>query len=214
MCSRYRLVKEKIVVTIRGREVEITLRSRYNIGPQQDLPVLIPDVAAGARAVVMKWGWRPAWSKQLLINAQGETVREKAAFEKILRQRCLIPADGFYEWLPDKTPMMFTKPDGSAFCFAGLWMDAAETPGAGPEPRFVVLTTSPNASVASVHNRMPLIVPPEQYGLWFEEEGFGAVLERPDRGELASRAVRRDLNNVKNGGPRLIEPGLVQGGLF
>jgi len=216
MCSRYRLVKEKIVITINGRQVEVTLKKRYNVAPQQTMPVLIPDLAGGAQVVTMKWGWQPAWSPQLLVNAQAETVQTKGTFPPFLQQRCLIPADGFYEWTGDKTPIMFTQDGDGLFCFAGLWLEApGGAPPAGvPETRFIVLTTSPNESVGKVHDRMPFIVEPGQYGGWFEEAKYKEVLNSPDRRELASRAVQRALNNVKNEGAELIRPGMVQGSLF
>ena len=204
MCSRYRLVKEKIVITIRGREIEVSVRKRYNVAPQQDMPALPPDLLP----VEMKWGWKPAWSNQLLINAKSETVLEKPTFKKQIGNRCLILADGFYEWTTDKTPVMFTKPDEQPFCFAGLWLET-------PERRFIILTTAPNDTVAPVHNRMPFIVQPAHYGLWLEAgDLFQTVLASPDTGELKACPVSRELNNVRNERPDLIHPGLAQNELF
>jgi putative SOS response-associated peptidase YedK len=213
MCSRYRLVKEKIVITINGREIEVTLQKRHNAAPQQTLPVLVPDVSGGVKAVPMKWGWKPAWSRQLLINAQAETIQSKPAFKSFLTQRCLVPADGFYEWTTDKTPIMFTKADGAPICFAGLWQEGEASP-AGPAQRFLILTTRPNAAVAKVHNRMPLIVQPQHYGWWLAGENFPAVLDAPDTGALAATPVCRELNNVKNEGAELIQPAPVQATWF
>jgi putative SOS response-associated peptidase YedK len=205
MCSRYRLVKEKIVITINGREIEIAVRARFNIGPQQEMPALLPNLLP----VEMKWGWQTPWSKTLLINAQAETLTEKPTFKKFLHQRCLLPADGFYEWTSDKTPIMFTRATGEPFCFAGLWMEQAA------RKQFIILTTTPNKTVGSVHNRMPFIVQPEQYGLWLaEDETYRTVLGSPDKTELQSQPVQRDLNNVRNEGPELIRPPATQQELF
>lgn len=216
MCSRYRLVKEKIIILINGRPIEVTLQKRYNVAPQQTMPVLIPDPSGGVEVVTMKWGWQPVWSRQLLINAQAETVQQKGLFQPHLQQRCLVPADGFYEWTGDKTPVMFTKPGAEPFCFAGLWLEApATTPAGGAgERRFIVLTTSPGEVVARVHNRMPFIVPAAQYGGWFDAEEFKTVLNAPEREALESRPVQRALNNARNEGEALIRPALVQGALL
>jgi putative SOS response-associated peptidase YedK len=165
----------------------------------------------------MKWGWKPVWSRSLLINAQSETVLEKPTFKKYLGQRCLIPADGFYEWTQDKTPIMFTKANDALFCFAGLWVETVTPSEAAPikEQKFVILTTTPNATVGKVHNRMPLIVQPQHYAGWLSEgEMFQTVLSLPDKEELNARAVRRELNNVRNEGEELIKPAPIQQGLL
>jgi putative SOS response-associated peptidase YedK len=136
--------------------------ARFNIAPSQTVPIIVKD-SAGVRRSEMKWGWKTHWSKQLLISAKAENVKTMM-FSKHLNQRCLVPADGFYEWLPDKTPVRFTKPDKGVFCFAGLWNVTETKPLDEPakEHSFVILTTSPNETVSPGHNRMPLIVRPER----------------------------------------------------
>src|SRR5580693_525328 len=104
MCSRFSQTKEEIKIRVRDLEVVFGVVARYNIAPSQKVTVIVEDKGA-IRPVEMKWGWTPAWSKQLLINAQAETVTEKPTFKKYLHQRCLVPADGFYEWTQDKTPI-------------------------------------------------------------------------------------------------------------
>ena len=205
MCSRYR-VKNNVTVIVQGKAVVFDYKARYNAAPAQDLPAIFWN-GTEAQGVQMKWGWQPVWSKQLLINAQAETVTEKPTYKKYLRQRCIIPADGFYEWTPAKQPIMFTKPNEEPFCFAGLWIEAEN------QKRFIVLTTTPNENVASVHNRMPFIVQPGQYELWLSGD-FQSVLQTPDKQELKATPVQRELNNVKNEGAELIRPVPSQKELF
>jgi putative SOS response-associated peptidase YedK len=157
-------------------------------------------------------GFQTGVSQQPLINAKAETIAT-TAFKHHLPQRCLIPADGFYEWTADKTPIRFTQPDNGPFCVAGLWQ--AETkPGQDLETqefRCVILTTTPNESVRRVHDRMPFRVKPEHYGWWLATDNmFETVLNFPDRSELNWCPVNRALNNVRNEGPELIRPAPVQ----
>ena len=214
MCSRYRLVKDTMVITINGKEFEVTLRARYNVGPAQKMPVILPNLF---EPVEMKWGWQPVWSKTLLINAQAETVQEKPTFKKYIGNRCLIPADGFYEWTSTKQPIMFTKPHDAPFCFAGLWLETTTKPHDVEitERKYIILTTTPNTTVGKVHNRMPFIVKPDHYGWWLKEgELYQSVLNNPDKDELQYVPVQRELNNVRNEGPELIKTSPIQKGLI
>jgi putative SOS response-associated peptidase YedK len=114
VCARCSLTKEGLVITIDEIEVVITFGARYNIAPSQKAAVIIP-AKNSHKAVETKWGWQPAWCKTLLINAQGETLTEKPGFKKQVMNRCLIPADGFYESTADKTPIRFTQSNEAAF---------------------------------------------------------------------------------------------------
>jgi putative SOS response-associated peptidase YedK len=219
MCSRYRVVKEKLTIRINGRDVEVQLRKRYNVAPRQKMPALLPNLVVEE----MQWGWQPKWSKTLLINAQSETVLAKPTFKKCVTSadnkiggRCLIPADGFYEWTATKQPIMFTKPNEEPFCFAGLWLETITTADTDTrEKAFIILTTTPNETVAQFHTRMPLIVRASDYGWWLDPgERYQGVLATPDKGELQSVAVRRELNNVRNEGAELIQPAPIQKELF
>jgi putative SOS response-associated peptidase YedK len=212
MCARYSLTKEQITILIGEIEVIIKIGARYNIAPRQKAPV-IADTGKGIKEVEMTWGWQPIWSKQLLINAQSETVTEKSTFNKYLHQRCLIPADGFYEWTADKTPIRFTKPRNRAFCFAGLWrmVEKQELDLPTQEHSFVILTTKPDETVSRFHNRMPLIVQSRHYNWWLDEgELFKSVIEFPENEPLEFCPVQRALNNVRNEGAELIRPSLLQ----
>lgn len=206
MCSRYSQTKEKVTFYIGNVQISFGFGPRYNIAPSQKVSVIVED-AGTIKPVEMQWGWKPVWSKQLLINAQAETVTEKPTFKKYLHQRCLVPADGFYEWMPDKTPIRFTKPRDELFCMAGLWLATQRQELDEPitEKKFIILTTTPNETVGRVHNRMPLIVQPEHYGWWISNDGlFQSVLNFPDKEELNWRPVNRALNNPRNEGTELI----------
>jgi putative SOS response-associated peptidase YedK len=204
MCSRYR-VKNGVAVIVHGETLIFEYKARYNVAPAQVVPAIYFN-GTKAQAVEMKWGWQPVWSKQLLINAQAETIEQKPTFKKHLGDRCLIPADGFYEFsgpVGNKQPIMFTKPNDESFCFAGLWLEEES------QKRFIVLTTSPNDSVGKVHNRMPFIVQQSQYAQWLSED-FKTVLSAPDKHELTATPVQKELNKVGNEGPELIRPVATQ----
>ena len=211
MCARYSLTKEQITMLIGEIEVIINIGARYNIAPTQIVPAIVRS-ARGIETVDMQWGFKSAWSKQPLINAKAETIAT-TAFKHHLHHRCLIPADGFYEWTADRTPIRFTLPDNGPFCFAGLWQ--AETKREldleTKEFRCVILTTTPNESVGRVHDRMPLMVQPDHYDWWLQESDlYQTVLNHPYRPEMYWCPVSRALNNVRNEGPELIRPAPVQ----
>lgn len=194
----------------------IKIQARYNIAPKQKVPVVVPDPKHGFAAVEMEWGWQPVWSKTLLINAQAETIQEKPTFKKFINQRCLIPADGFYEWTADKTPIRFTKKKDEPFSIAGLWYEKITNPEDVEikDKKFILLTTTPNETVGKFHNRMPFIVQGGHYGWWFDETMYKTVLGIPDREELNYCPVQRELNNVRNEGAELIRPAMERKGLF
>lgn len=216
MCSRFSQTKEKVTFYIGSVQISFAYGPRYNIAPTQKVSVVMED-AGVFKPVEMSWGWKPAWTKQLLINAQAETVPEKPTFKKYLHQRCLIPADGFYEWTPDKSPIRFTKPRDELFCMAGLWLETTRQELDEPitERKFIILTTTPNQTVARVHNRMPLIVQPEHYGWWLRQDGlYKSVLEHPDKEEMNWHPVNQALNSVRNEGPELLKGGSATGQLI
>jgi putative SOS response-associated peptidase YedK len=137
----------------------------------------------------MSWGLRPGWSKRPVINAQAETIQQKPTFrESFLRRRCLIPADGFYEWRqPDKTQFWFRQPNQETFCFAGLWEDS---PSAGGKAAYVIITVAATAVVQPVHHRMPLILGPDSYDDWLMEPGkAAAMLQDKSPVELRAEAM-------------------------
>lgn len=160
--------------------------SRLNVSPTETVPVVVsnPD---GRALVPMRWGLLPSWYKgpsdgPLLINARAESVAEKPAFRQAVRQRrCLLPANGFYEWKGEKgakVPFSIRRPDGGLLAFAGLWQDWG--PPEGRIATCAIVTCAANARLASVHERMPVVLAPEDWPLWLGEKGAGAaVLMRP-----------------------------------
>ncbi|MDR3458084.1 MAG: SOS response-associated peptidase [Verrucomicrobiae bacterium] len=212
MCARYSITKEEIRILIGEIEIIIAIGARYNIAPTQLVPIIFPRKGGGFQATEMTWGWQPQFTSQLLINAQAESIESKPTFKNVLHQRCLLPADGFYEWTGERAerrPVRFTKPDDALFCMAGLWRETTTQPEDVPVTTrsLVVLTTTPNKTVGKIHNRMPFIVKPEHYRWWLDEgELFRTVLNFPDRDELNHCPVQPALNNVRSEGPELIRP--------
>ena len=175
MCGRYTLTKEERRLQERYGIIEHEpFQPRFNICPTQDAPVLLIDENPKIKS--LRWGLIPFWAKDAkignsLINARCETIHEKppyrAAFKK---RRCLIPADGFYEWMKvpgGKQPMHIRLKNGEPFAFAGVWefwKNAEEK----PLLTFSIVTTEPNELLAQVHNRMPVIVAQNDYDQWLD----------------------------------------------
>lgn len=166
----------------------------------------------------MRWGLIPRWAKDAsignrLINARAETAAEKPSFrEAFRRRRCLIPADGFYEWKKEadgKQPWLIRRMEGKGFAFGGLW-ERWNGPE-GPVESFTILTTSPNATVGPLHDRMPVIVAPAAFDLWLDPEVDGPLLLenilRPAPDDLLeAHPVSRLVNSPANDEPACIAP--------
>jgi putative SOS response-associated peptidase YedK len=164
---------------------------RYNIAPSQPVAAVraIP-AGSGRELVLLRWGLIPSWAKDpgignRLINARAETAPEKPSFRNAFkRRRCLVPADGFYEWQRQerrKQPHYVRMRDGRLFAFAGLW-DRWESPDGDVVETCTILTTAGNAVLAPIHDRMPVILPPGEYARWLDPS-----LQEPD--SLASLLV-------------------------
>ena len=236
MCGRYRLsradkaVREKFDVYIDdgGLAPEDEWVARYNIAPTQQVAVIRQDPVQPRRTMSqMRWGLIPYWAgdssiSAKMINARAESVSEKSAFRDPFKsRRCLIPADGFYEWRKDKSskqPFHFGMADDSIFAFAGLWDRWKSADGQRIET-CSILTTTPNALLEDIHDRMPVILQADNYDLWLDP-GFSNTdalceLLRP----YDARAMRRYpvstlVNQVKNEMPQCAEEYRVQAGLF
>jgi putative SOS response-associated peptidase YedK len=173
MCGRFTL-RTKLNLLLQQFAAEassdLELVPRYNIAPTQDIPVV--RVADGKRELtLMRWGLIPSWTKDpksgpLLINARSDTVAAKPAFRSAFKcRRCLIPADGYYEWMAEgkkKQPYWFRVRDGQTFAFAGLWERWHEIESC------VILTTEANEMAAKLHDRMPVSLSPNDYERWLE----------------------------------------------
>lgn len=225
MCGRYyrQSDKQRIAEAFHLRDISdmpLEVAPSYNIAPTTRQPVIRNNRDTGEREIVaMRWGMVPNFAKSLAdfkgfstINAQAETVTTKAMWRvPFQRRRCLVPADGFYEWkrLDEKTkqPYAFVLKDSAPFAFGGLW-DAWKDPATQEWLQsFAVITTEPNELMVSVHNRMPVIVQPKDYGRWLDraEEGRPPVdlLGPYDADKMASHPVDPRVGNVRNDEPGL-----------
>ena len=179
MCGRFTLYHSPEEVAERFAVNEILeTEARYNIAPTQNVTVVTQN---GARHLEnYHWGLIPSWAKDAsigsrMINARAETLAEKPSFRTALaRRRCLIPADGFYEWqaAPDggkggKTPTYLHRKGGGLFAFAGLW-DEWHAPDGSPLRSCTIITTTPNAVAAPIHDRMPVILRPGDEAFWLD----------------------------------------------
>jgi putative SOS response-associated peptidase YedK len=177
MCGRYRLSRRKQLVQEYFETVsdEPDWAPRYNIAPTQPVPVIRLNPNKPIRELsLLRWGLVPSWMKDssgaaTMINARSETAGTKPAFRDALKsRRCLILADGFYEWQKtgkEKQPYCFEVADGELFAFAGLW-DRWRGPNSNIVETCSILTTSPNAVTSVVHDRMPVILDPDSYDIW------------------------------------------------
>jgi putative SOS response-associated peptidase YedK len=213
VCNRYRLTHSKQYLAERFEAAdEIDDHPRYNIAPTQQVLIVRKEHGEKTRHfTTMRWGLIPSWAKDISIgnrtlNARSETVTKTPAFrDSILKKRCLIPADGFYEWQKMgsvKQPFCFEVGEGEVFALAGLW-DEWTSPDGEIIESCTILTTGPNSLVAELHDRMPVIVPPEKYGLWLDPDvmDFAAIRDilKPYDANLMRRyPVTRKLNNSKN----------------
>ena len=181
MCGRYKLSRRKQVVEeyFDCASDEPDWAPRYNVAPTQPIPVIRQHPKEPVRKLsLMRWGLIPSWAKDAsgaarMINARSETASTKPAFRDALKfRRCIIPADGFYEWAKTaraKQPYCFEVNDGELFAFAGLW-DRWKDPSGNWIKTCTILTTTPNAVTAPVHDRMPVILDSDGYDLWLDPE--------------------------------------------
>ena len=178
MCGRFTLFEpDKILAREFGISDFPPRSPRYNIAPSQPVAaVRAAPAGTGRELALLRWGLIPSWSKDpaignRLINARAETAREKPSFRNAFRRhRCLIPANGFYEWQRrerGKQPYFVRMRDGRLFAFAGLW-DRWENPGKDVIETCTILTTTANAILAPIHDRMPVILPAGEYDRWLD----------------------------------------------
>lgn len=207
MCGRYTLsATPESVEAIFDGPIDIPeIVPHYNIAPSQSC-----GIVAGRGSYVFGsgvWGILPTWMSEpkMLINARSETILEKPFFKRLYeRGRCVVPADGFFEWesvAGKKRPVYFHRSGREPFAFAGLY---EKDPEGGP-PRFVVLTVSANDLVRPVHDRMPAILSGSAIGSWLKE-GNPAVLKPSPEDFLVADRVSKSVNNTSNDGPECIRP--------
>ncbi len=216
MCGRYSLGKTKKELEERfGAELLTEFKPRYNIAPTQLVPVITSDSPKGFS--FFYWGITPDFGKnkpvtQKLINARAETVTEKPTFKKSFEsRRCLIPADGFFEWKKigkkTKTPFRFTLHHDALFSFAGIWEEYENEKGE-INHTFVILTTNPNSLVQEVHDRMPVILSPTDEKKWLDkyssEQELLEIIQPYPADEMVSYTVSPLVNQVQNDQPAII----------
>jgi len=209
MCGRFSLYASQSEIET---ELEVKLSQapspRYNISPSQ--PILAVRQVQGAReGIYLRWGLIPAWAKDQkigsrLINARAETAAEKPAFRAAARQRrCLLPANGFYEWSRDaRKPAFYFFREGGRLCvFAGLW-EIWGAPDGSQLASCTILTTRANSQVAPVHQRMPVILEPEHFSVWLGDNPGAALrlLTSAPEMRLVRRAVGTWVNNPRHEG--------------
>ena len=214
MCGRYRLSRRKQIIEEHFDSVseDEAWSPRYNIAPTQPIPVIRQNPKEAVRELsLVRWGLIPSWAKDAsgasrMINARSETASSKPAFrDSLTSRRCLIPADGFYEWartVKSKQPYCFEVNDGELFAFAGLW-DRWKDPSGNWIKTCSILTTTPNAVTSAVHDRMPVILDPDSYDLWLDPEmkdvGAASDLLKPyDARLMRSYPVSSRVNHVAN----------------
>ena len=213
MCGRYVLTTPAEALRRLFDFIEQpNLAPRYNIAPTQPVATIRQNAGEPARKLLMmRWGLVPSWAKDpsigyKTINARAETVTNTPSFREPFRsQRCLIPADGFYEWQRNgkaKQPYCFEVNDGQLFAFAGLW-DRWTNPQGEVIESCTILTTTPNSLLADIHDRMPAILRPDEYDLWldpaFTDTASVSGMLRPLDAALMRRyPVSTTVNNVQN----------------
>jgi len=220
MCGRYALTDLKALLKEDRFHLEMfppNLSPRYNIAPSQPVPVILNQ--APRELQLVRWGLIPSWAKDpmigyRMINARAETLAEKPAFRQPLqRQRCLIPADGFYEWQrlgTRKVPHWIRLTSGEVFAFAGLWDSWTDPTTNTAVASCTIITTTPNERLASIHNRMPVILPREREATWLSEtltpEQARALLKPYQAAEMKASPISTLVNSPSNDTPQVLEP--------
>lgn len=224
MCGRYTLTSSGEEVADLFALLDIPpIPQRYNLAPTQEAAVVrVPEPGAPRELSFLRWGLVPYWAKDItignrMINARAESVAEKPAYRSSFRrQRCLIPASGFYEWKKEgkaKQPYLIRRKDRRPFAFAGLW-SRWKDPERGPLDTFTILTTDANERVRELHDRMPVILAREDFDLWLDPKVQDAARLQPLLVPLAGDdlelvRVSKMVNSPANDLPDCIEP-LVQ----
>jgi putative SOS response-associated peptidase YedK len=222
MCGRYTVRSIQPVAELFGISLPPEFQPRYNVAPTQDVLVVRSasdgSATAARRGDLLRWGLVPSWADDpsvgnRMINARAETAATRPAFRDAMkRRRCLVPADGFYEWQKQeggrrKQPHLIRMADDRPFGFAGLW-DAWRR-GDDPLETFTILTTSPNELVAPIHDRMPVIVAPQDFDRWLDPKvdaaGVADLLKPYPAEAMRAGPVGLAVNNPKNDDPSCAE---------
>ena len=219
MCGRYSLTTDlgELALQFEFDGDRLTFEPAYNVAPTQDVLTVVGGETR--RGGFMRWGLIPHWAKSAsigsrMINAKAETVGEKPAFRDALRRRrCLVLADGFYEWQGVgrvKRPMRVVMRSGEPFAFAGLW-SVWRDPEGKAVPSCAIITTVANDLIWPIHDRMPVVLPREMEPLWLHQSGADSialadVLRPYPAGAMDAYEVSALVNSVANDGPEVVEP--------
>lgn len=238
MCGRYAATKDPATLAAEFDAIDDTgadpPRADYNVAPTRSVVTVVqrhprdeegkPDESRTERSLrLMRWGLVPNWAKDpsvgnRMINTRSESAAEKPAFRSSLaRRRCLLPADGWYEWRRDgkhKQPFFMTTTDGSSLALAGIWSTWRPKDADEDEPPLVtcsILTTDAVGQLAEIHDRMPLLLPRSAWERWLDPDStdVSTLLRPPEEdlvGALELRPVSDAVNKVGNNGPELLEP--------
>jgi putative SOS response-associated peptidase YedK len=218
MCGRYSITTPvEALRRIFGFEGPApNLQPRWNLAPTQPAPVIRLGSGGSREIAMLNWGLVPYWAEDTklqshMINARGETVAEKPAFKQAFRQRrCLVPADGFYEWqtLGPKTkqPLLFRMTGGAPFAFAGLW-ERWVPPSGGVLETFTIVNTAANEMMAQFHDRVPIVLSAADYAAWLDPAvDARAMIKPPPSDWFAYTRVSTYVNSVKHDDPGCQEP--------
>jgi putative SOS response-associated peptidase YedK len=218
MCGRYTLAAtDPSQLRARwpvGERIEV--RRRYNVAPGDDVLAVVQRPDAEPQGALLRWGLVPYWAddpKDLgvkTINARAETVAERPAYrDAFARRRCLILADGFYEW-SSGTPHWITREDGDPFAFAGLWASWRPRDAADVEPlrSCAIVTTAAAGPVRELHDRMPVILAPDDEQRWLDPQAPAEELHTllAPRPRLVTRPVSRAVNDARHDAPDCLDP--------
>lgn len=220
MCGRTTLTLEipfmKDVLILKHWEKEDYYSRSYNIAPTQITPILISN--GDRRVRPMRWGLVPSWTKEIpkgsqMINARAESIMEKLSFRHLVpERRCVVLTDGFYEWKKQgssKIPHYIHDPSGGILPMAGLW-DIWSNPEGDELLSYTIITTQPGKELASIHNRMPVILESSTLDIWLQTDKYSSeraiTLLKPYPGELEVYRVSRYVNSPNNNSPLCIQP--------
>lgn len=220
MCGRFTFaICPELLAEIFGVDVLRKLHPRYNIAPTQHVPIIRESATGGRRLSSVRWGLVPHWAKDItignrLINARCETAHEKPAFRQAIRaRRCIIPASGFFEWASTpsgKIPHYITMRDGTPLALAGIW-DSWKSHDGETLETFAILTTTANSLIATLHDRMPVLLHPTEFELWLDRSTNNPEklrrLYQPYPSELLREwEVTTLVNNPNNESPETVVP--------
>lgn len=216
MCGRFAFYSpSEATAALFGAAAPTEVKPRYNIAPTQFIAAVRRDEQDAPELAMLRWGLVPFWAKDpsignRMINARAETVAEKPSFRNAYKKRrCLVLADGFYEWRKEgdaKTPYFISLSDGSPFAFAGLWENWNSKESDEALQTTAIITTAANEFMATLHQRMPVVMRPAQAEGWLagDMESLPEAIDDPPA--FQAWPVDRKVNNARNEGAELIDP--------